>query len=259
MASATIHPSAVIDPRAEIGEDVLIGPFCVIAGPVVLGDRCRLKSHVVISGPTTIAADNVFFPFSSIGEQSQDLKYRGEPTYLRIGEANTFRENVTVHRSTTPEQATVIGSYGNFLAYTHIAHDCVVGDHVIFSNNATLAGHVIAEDYLILGGLTAVHQFCRLGAHSITGGCSKIVQDLPPFMIADGNPAEIRGINKVGLERRDTPPETLRALRDAYKILYRENLNTQQAVAKLREAFVANAAVCRLIAFIEASERGIIR
>ena len=142
-----------------------------------------------------------FYAYASIGQQTQDLKYRGEPTYLRIGDGNTFREFVTVHRGTAPGSWTRIGNRGNFLAYSHVAHDCMVGDGVIFSNNGTIGGHVEVEDYAVIGGLTAVHQYCRIGRHAITGGCSKIVQDVPPFMIADGNPARVRGINQVGLER----------------------------------------------------------
>ncbi len=254
-----VHPTAVIDAEAEIGTDVRIGPYCVIGKKVQLGDGCHLKSHVVMAGPCTIGSNNTFYPFASIGQQTQDLKYREEPTYLEIGDDNTFRECVTVHRSTAPNGLTKIGHHGNFLAYSHVAHDCVVGDHVISSNNGTLAGHVIVEDHAVIGGLTAIHQFCRIGRHAITGGCSKIVQDVPPYMIADGNPATIRGINKVGLERRGFSEEALRALREAYKILYRMDLNTQQALAQLGELDPSNSAVQDLITFVSSSERGIIR
>ena len=195
-----------------------IGPYCVIAANVEVGDGCRLQNHVTLEGPSTIGAKNVFYAYASIGQQTQDLKYRGEPTYLSVGDGNTFRECVTVHRGTAPESYTRIGNLGNYLAYSHVAHDCTVGDGVIFSNNGTIAGHVVVEDYAIIGGLTAVHQGCRIGRHAITGGCSKIVQDVPPFMIADGNPAIVRGINQVGLERHAFDPESVRRLREAYRL-----------------------------------------
>ena len=254
-----IHPTAIIDSRASVGEDVVIGPYCVIEGPVELGDRCQLKSHVVLAGPSQIGPDNVFYAFAVIGERTQDLKYSGEPTHLVIGDHNVFRENVTIHRSTVTNGKTAIGSHGNFLAYSHIAHDCVVGDHVIFSNNGTLAGHVTVEDHAVIGGLTAVHQFCRIGQHVITGGCTKVVQDVPPFMIADGNPAEVRGINKVGLERRGFNDASIRALRECYKLLYREDMNVQQALAAITKRFPDDAIVQQLTAFVTSSERGIIR
>ena len=171
-----IHPTSVIDPAARLGTGVHVGPYCVIGAGVVLGDRCRLHGHVVLAGPAVIGADNEFYPFAAIGHRSQDLKYTGEPTYLEIGDRNTFREFVTVHRATAPGGVTRIGHGGNFLAYSHIAHDCLVGDEVIFSNNGTLAGHVEVGDRAVIGGLTAVHQFCRIGRMAITGGCSKIVQ-----------------------------------------------------------------------------------
>lgn len=253
-----VHPTAIIDPSAELGEDVQIGPYCIIGPGVKLGDRCWLQHHVTICGPSEIGADNKFYSYASIGQQTQDLKYAGEPTYLQIGIANTFRESVTVHRGTAPGSYTRIGSHGNFLAYSHIAHDCMVGDHVIFSNNGTLAGHVQVEDHAIIGGLTAIHQFCRIGRHAILGGCSKIVQDVPPFMIADGNPALVRGINQIGLERHGFSEQAVRSIRDAYKLIYRSEFNVQQAVEQLRAA-TSFPEIDQLISFIEASQRGIIR
>ncbi len=254
-----IHPSAVVSPDAQIGEDTEVGPFCQIGPRVVIGDRCRLLGHVTVEGPTTIGSDNIFYPYGSIGHRSQDLKYAAEPTFLEIGDRNSFREFCTVNRGTAPEAKTTVGNDGNFLAYSHIAHDCTVGNHVIFSNNGTLAGHVIVEDYAVIGGLSGVHQFCRIGRHSIVGGCTKIVQDVPPYMIADGNPAEVRGVNQVGLERRGFSPDDARALREAYRILYRANLNVRQSCEKIR-AELGNADVlAHLIAFIETSQRGIIR
>jgi len=255
----TIHPTAVIDPKAELGKEVVIGPYCVIGPEVVLGEGCWLQNQVSIFGPVTIGARNRFHAFCSIGQQTQDLKYAGEPTYLEIGDDNCFREFSTVNRGTAVGAVTRVGNRGNFLAYSHIAHDCEVRDHVIFSNNGTLAGHVLVEEYAVLGGLSAVHQFCRIGEHAITGGCSKIVQDVPPFMVADGNPAVVRGINLVGVERRGFSTEAIRTLKEAYRILYRSNLNTKQALEELARSFPGRAEIERLIRFIEMSQRGIIR
>lgn len=259
MSETIIHPTAVVDPDAVIGAGVYIGPYCIIEGNVHLGDHCWLHHHVSISGPTGIGEGNRFYAFSSIGQQTQDLKYHGEPTCLRIGENNCFREFVTIHRGTSPNSCTKIGSNGNFLAYSHIAHDCTVGDSVIFSNNGTIAGHVEVGDHAVIGGLTAVHQFCRIGRHAITGGCSKIVQDVPPFMIADGNPAVVRGVNQIGLERSGFPPSTIRQIKDAYRLLYRSKLNVKQAEQKIRESLNGSAEVLQLVDFIVSSQRGIIR
>jgi UDP-N-acetylglucosamine acyltransferase len=254
-----IHPTAIIDPTAHIGAETEIGPYCVIGANVVIGDHCLLKNHVSIAGPTRIGDHNTFYPFCSIGQRSQDLKYAGEPTFLEIGGHNSFREFCTVNRGTSPGSKTIVGHHGNFLAYVHIAHDCLVGDHVIFSNNGTLAGHVLVEDYTVIGGLSGVHQFCRLGQHSIVGGCTKIVQDVPPFMIADGNPAELRGTNQVGLERRDFSAENIRSLREAYRLLCRSNLNVKQACAAIREQLPPSEHLNHFLNFIEASKRGVIR
>jgi len=255
--SAKIHPTAVVDPGAEIAEGVEIGPYCVVYGGVSLGEGCVLQNHVTIDGPTEIGPRNTFFAYASIGQRSQDLKYVGEPTYLRIGEGNVFRECCTVNRGTAPESSTVVGSFGNFLAYSHIAHDCVVGDHVIFSNNGTLAGHVTVEDHAIIGGLTAVHQFCRIGAHAMTGGCTKIVQDVPPFMVADGNPARVRAVNAVGLSRRGFSEDAVRSIKKAHRILYREQRNYRESLEILRAMEDATPEIAQLIEFVALSDRGI--
>src|SRR5207244_1396194 len=225
MSDAQIHPTAIVDGRAEIGFGTNVGPFCVIGPEVVLGRDCWLQHHVTLAGPMRAGASNKFYAYCSIGQQTQDLKYQGEPTYLEIGDENTFREFVTVNRSTTGEGKTVVGNSGNFLAYSHIGHDCTVGNSVIFSNNGTLAGYVEVGDHAVMGGLTAVHQFCRIGRFAITGGCSKIVQDVPPFLIADGNPAQIRGVSLVGLERGCYAPESVNAIKEALRLLYRSKLN----------------------------------
>lgn len=259
MSAANIHPTAVINPRAEIGDGCEIGPYCIVGAGVTLGAGCWLQHHVSVEGPSQIGHGNRFHAFSCIGQQTQDLKYAGEPTCLVIGDENVFREFCTVHRGTAPHSCTRVGSDGNFLAYSHIAHDCIVGDGVIFSNNGTIAGHVEVGDCAVIGGLTAVHQFCRIGRHAITGGCSKIVQDVPPFMIADGNPAKVRGFNKVGLERHGFSEETTRLIKEAYRIVYRSKLNLQQAIEQLRMDLPQTPEVEHLIEFVGSSPRGIIK
>jgi UDP-N-acetylglucosamine acyltransferase len=259
MSDVQIHPTAIVDAKAEIGPGSVIGPYCIVAAGVVLGAECWLQNHVTLCGPTTAGARNKFYAYCSIGQQTQDLKYQGEPTYLEIGDENTFREFVTVNRSTTAAGKTQLGHRGNFLAYSHIGHDCTVGDTVVFSNNGTLAGHVQVGDHAIMGGLTAVHQFCRLGRYAITGGCSKIVQDVPPFMIADGNPAKVRGINVVGLERSGFPAETIKTIKEAFRLIYRSKYNTRQALEAMQQELPASAEIIQIVEFIKTSERGIIR
>ena len=259
MSETQIHPTAIVDPQAEIGTGTIVGPYCIVQAGVVLGADCWLQHHVTLAGPTRVGMRNKFYAYCSIGQQTQDLKYQGEPTFLEIGDENTFREFVTVNRSTTAEGKTRIGHRGNFLAYSHIGHDCDVGDAVIFSNNGTLAGHVQVGDHAIMGGLTAVHQFCRLGRYAITGGCSKIVQDVPPFMIADGNPAKVRGINVVGLERNGFAPETIKTIKEAFRLIYRSKYNTRQAVEAIQQELAASAEITQIVEFIMTTERGIIR
>jgi UDP-N-acetylglucosamine acyltransferase len=259
MSDVQIHPTAIVDLGAQIGAGTTIGPYCVIGPHVVVGENCWLQHHVTLAGPMRAGAGNKFYAYCSIGQQTQDLKYKGEPTYLEIGDENTFREFVTVNRSTTSEGKTRIGHRGNFLAYSHIGHDCNVGDEVVFSNNGTLAGHVEVGDNAVMGGLTAVHQFCRIGRFAITGGCSKIVQDVPPFMIADGNPAEIRGINLVGLERKGYSPESVKVIKEAFRLLFRSKYNTRQAIEAVRKELPSSEEINQVVEFIEKTERGIIR
>ncbi len=259
MSETRIHPTAIVDAKAEIGAGVIIGPYCIVEAGVILGAECWLQHHVTLSGPTRAGARNKFFAYCSIGQQTQDLKYAGEPTYLEMGDGNTFREFCTVNRSTTAQGKTRVGSHGNFLAYSHIGHDCTVGDEVVFSNNGTLAGHVQMGDHAVMGGLTAVHQFCRIGRFAITGGCSKIVQDIPPFMIADGNPARIRGVNLVGLERHGFAPESVKWIKETFRIIYRSKMNTRQALEAVRKELPGSEEVNQILEFIEQTERGIIR
>ena len=254
-----IHPTAIIDPAAELAAGVAVGPYCVIGAGVRLGEGCVLHSQVTLTGPALIGARNVFFPGACIGGVTQDLKYRGEPTFLEVGDDNVFREYTTVNRGTWGGAKTSIGSHNLFLAYCHIAHDCQVGNHVIFSNNGTLAGHVVVEDHVILGGLTAVHQFCRLGRHAITGGCSKIVQDVPPFMIVDGNPAAVRGVNAVGLQRGGYGEAAIRPLKQAYKSIFMRGQALSEALEEIRPLALESPEVAHLAAFIASSSRGIIR
>ena len=259
MSGVEIHPSAIVDSKAELGAGTIVGPYCIVGSDVVLGEGCWLQHHVTLCGPMRAGRENKFYAYCSIGQRTQDLKYAGEPTYLEIGNENTFREFCTVNRSTKSDGKTRVGNRGNFLAYSHIGHDCTVGDSVVFSNNGTLAGHVEVGDHAVMGGLTAVHQFCRIGRFAITGGCSKIVQDVPPFLIADGNPAQIRGVNLVGLERACYAPESVKAIKEAFRLIYRSKLNTRQAIEAVRNQIEPREEVTHLIEFIEKSERGIIR
>jgi len=251
-----IHSSAVIHPKAQIGSGCEIGPFCVIGEHVKLGENCKLLSHVVIDGHTTLGKENQVFPFASIGLRTQDLKWKGGITRTEIGDRNTIRECVTIHSATADGEATIIGSDNNILASSHIGHNVVMGNRVIVSM-AALAGHVIVEDFALVGGLSAVHQFCRIGRMSMIAGCSKVVQDVPPFMIVDGNPAETRTVNKIGMERNGLSDETQTALRQAYKIIFREELSVPNALVKIEKELPPLPEVQHLVQFIRASERGI--
>jgi UDP-N-acetylglucosamine acyltransferase len=252
-----IHSTAIIHPKAKVAGSCEIGPYCVIGEHVELGENCRLHSHVVIDGHTALGSGNEIFPFASIGLKTQDLKWKGGTTHTRIGNNNTFREYVTIHSATSAGEVTEVGNSNHILAYCHIAHNVILGNHNIMSNVATLAGHVIVEDHAVIGGLAAIHQFCRIGAYSIIGGCSKVVQDVPPYMLADGNPATTRTINKVGLERNGISEEAQSALKSAYKILFREKLTIPNALTKIESDLPALAEIKHLCDFIRKSERGI--
>ena len=252
-----IAPSAVVHPQARIGPGCVIGPYCVIGENVPLGRNCRLHSHVVIDGHTTLGDDNEIFPFACLGLKTQDLKWKGGLTRTVIGSHNTFREYVTINSATSDGEVTTVGSHNHILAYCHVAHNVTVGDHVIMSNVATLAGHIVVEDRAVIGGLAAVHQFCRIGAMSIIGGCSKVVQDVPPYMMADGNPARTRALNKVGLERNGVSEETQVALKQALRILFRAGLTQEKALATIENELPPLPEIKHLAGFIRASERGI--
>jgi UDP-N-acetylglucosamine acyltransferase len=257
MSTPRIHPSAVLQSGAQIGDDCEIGPYCVVGPDVTLGAGCRLHSHVVLNGHTVIGENNEFFPFAAIGLKSQDLKWKGGTTWTRIGSGNTFRENVTVHSATSDGDATVIGNGNHILAYCHIAHDCRLGDSIIMSNVGTLAGHVTVEDRAIVGGLAAVHQFCRIGTMAIIGGCSKVVQDVPPYMMADGNPATTRTTNREGLRRNGVSDQAQTALKQAFKILFREQLTIPNALERIEADLPHLPEVDHLVRFVRASQRGI--
>lgn len=259
--SAVIHPTAIVSPLATLGRNVRVGPYCIVGANVELGDDCVLHSHVILEGHSKIGRGNEFFPFAAVGGKTQDLKYKGDPTYLEVGDHNVFRENCTVHRGTHADLPTRIGSNNLLLCYSHVAHDCQLGDHIILSNSVGIAGHVIIEDHAIVSGVAAVHQFCRIGQHSIVGGCSKVVQDVPPFMIVDGNPASTRGVNLVGLQRRGFVEGDIKALKSAYKKLFlKKDGNLANSLSDLKSHAAAETPqVAKLIHFIESSQRGITR
>ncbi len=256
----SIDHRAVIDPSARIGANVTIGPFCVIGANVEIGDDTWVGPHVVISGPTRIGKKNRFFQFSSIGEIPQDKKYRGESSVLEIGDNNTVREYVSINRGTDDGGGiTRIGNDNWLMAYIHIAHDCLVGNGVTMANAASLAGHVRVDDYAILGGFTLVHQFCSIGSYSFCGMGSAISKDVPPYVMASGNPAQPHGLNIEGLKRRNTDKDAMSALREAYRIIYRSGHTVKEAKVHLTGLAEKYEQVAMMMKFIETSERGILR
>ena len=255
-----IHPTAVVDPGADIHSDVDIGPYSVIGPDVTIGSGTRIWPHVVIEGPSIIGRDNRIHSFCSIGGAPQDKKYAGEPTTLAIGDRNTIRENCTINRGTAQDRGhTAIGNDNWIMAYVHVAHDCVVDDHTILANNVTLAGHVSVGEYAILGGFTKVHQFCRVGAHAFCSMNSDLNRDVPPYVTASGRMAIPRGVNVEGLKRREFSTAQIRNVRTAYKILYRQELKLDEALAKLEQLQVDQPELSVLVEFVRQSERSIIR
>lgn len=260
MNNGEIDSRAVIHPSAKLAPGVSVGPFCVIGPDVEIGESTSIESHVVIKGPTRIGRHNKIYQFTTLGEATPDLKYKGEPTTLTIGDHNVIREGVTIHRGTVQDRGdTEIGNNNLLMAYVHVGHDSVIGDHCILVNNAALAGHVVIGDWAILSGYTLVHQFCRIGAHSFTGMGTAVGKDIPAFMMVAGAPAAARNINLEGLKRRGFSKDDLSALTQAYKTLYRRGLTVEQALAELREQAAANTHVQTLIDSINASTRGIVR
>lgn len=257
----SIHPTTIVDPSAKIHPSCKIGPYCTIGANVELGEGCELISHVAIDGPTKIEARNRFFPFSSIGLAPQDISYNGEPTRLEIGDQNVIREFVTINRGTVKGGGlTRVGSHNLIMAYTHIAHDCVIGDHIIMANAATLGGHVIVEDWATVGALCPVHHFVRIGAYAFVGGGTTVTRDVLPFSkTAAERGTRAYGLNAVGLERRGFSKDRIRKIHHAYKVLLASKLNTSQAVEKLRAEDDRGEDVEMLIKFIQTSERGVIK
>lgn len=264
MVVSRIHSTALVDPAAQLDASVAVGPYAVIGPNVRIGAGTSVGAHCVIEGHTTIGVDNEIFQFASLGAQPQDKKYANEPTRLVIGDRNTIREFCTFNTGTVQDQGlTRIGNDNWIMAYVHIAHDCVVGNHTVLANNATLAGHVKVGDHAILGGLTGVHQFTQVGAHVMAGFASHISQDVPPFMLVDGNPLAVRGFNLEGLRRRGFSPERLAAVKQMHKLLYRQGLTldaARQAIAELAAQYPEAAAdIEALGAFLAGSKRGIAR
>ncbi|HTX06499.1 MAG TPA: acyl-ACP--UDP-N-acetylglucosamine O-acyltransferase [Steroidobacteraceae bacterium] len=255
-----IDSHAIVSPRAELAADVAVGPFSVIGAQVRIGPGTIVGPHVVINGPTTVGADNRIFQFASIGDAPQDKKYRGEPTRLEIGDRNVFRESCTVNRGTTHDKGvTVIGDDNLFMAYSHVAHDCLIGSNTVFANCAALAGHVEIGDWVTLGGLTAVHQFTKIGAYAFLGGGTIVTRDVPPYVMAAGNPAEPHSINSVGLKRRGFTDGQIRAIREAYRVVYRCDLKLSEALERLEPSAREQPELRLFVDFIRSSQRSIVR
>jgi len=255
-----IDARAIVSGEAELAANVSIGPFSIIGPGVRIGPRTVVGPHVVINGPSTIGADNRFFQFASIGDAPQDKKYQGEPTLLTIGDRNVFRESCTVNRGTTHDKGvTLIGSDNLFMAYAHVAHDCVVGNNTVFANCAALGGHVEIGDWVIIGGLTAVHQFTKIGAHAFLAGGAIVTRDVPPFVMVAGNPAAPHAVNSEGLKRRGFTEEQIRNIRDAYRIVYRSDLKLAEALARLAPQADGRPEIRAFVDFIHASTRSLAR
>ncbi|MFZ3266126.1 MAG: acyl-ACP--UDP-N-acetylglucosamine O-acyltransferase [Terriglobales bacterium] len=257
----SIHPTAIVDPKSKVHPSCTIGPYCVIGPDVELGERCHLLSHVVIGGPSRIGAENRFYPFCSIGRAPQDISYKGEPTRLEIGDHNEIREFVTINRATAKGSGvTRVGSHNLVMAYTHIAHDCQIGDHIIMANAATLGGHVTVEDWATVGALCPVHHFVRIGKYAFIGGGTTITRDVLPFSKTSAERGtHAYGLNAVGLERRGFTKERIQKIHHAYRVLLASKLNTSQALERLKAETDRGDDVDGLIQFIETSERGVIK
>ena len=257
---SSVHPTAIVDPKCELGRDVVIGPYSVLDAGVIVGDGCRIGAHVVVEGQTRLGRSNTVHPYACLGTAPQDLKYDGTPTRLEIGDGNTIREFATVNRGTVPGGGTTrVGSNNLLMAYSHVAHDCLIGDSVVMANAATLAGHVTISDFAIVGGLVAIHQHVRIGESAILGGGAMVSLDVPPFCTAAGDRAKLHGLNMVGLRRRGMSDATIDTIRAAYRILFQSRLRLVDAVARLRAEYPGCAEVMRMADFVSASRRGICR
>ncbi len=255
-----IDPKAVVHINAELADDVKVGPFSIIGPDVQIDSGTEIGPHVVIKGPTAIGKDNTIYQFTSIGEDPQDKKYADEITRLEIGDRNVIREFCTMHRGTQQDQGlTLIGSDNLFMAYTHVAHDCVIGDHVIMANGASIAGHVHVGDHAILGGFTLVHQFTQIGEFSFSAMGSAITQDIPPYVMVGGRPTRPHGINSVGMERHGKSPEVIRQIRKAYKILYKNNLRLEDAIEEMEDMAGESNELSNMVSFLRNVTRGILR
>jgi UDP-N-acetylglucosamine acyltransferase len=257
--SVQIHPGAFVDPKAQLGTDVVIGPGAVLGPHVVIGDRTRIDAHALVTGWTTLGCDNHVHHGAVLGSPPQDLKYSGKPSQLTVGDRNVFREYVTANLATEPGESTRIGSSGLYMAYSHVAHNCSIGDHVVIANAVQLAGYVVVDDWAIIGGGTVVHQFTRIGRHCMIGGGSRISQDIAPFVKTAGSPPRNAGVNTVGLERRGFPPEARTALERAYRIFFRTGGTVSQSVELIRRELSGVPEAEHFARFCETSVRGITR
>jgi UDP-N-acetylglucosamine acyltransferase len=256
----SIDPRAVVSPRAEIADGVEIGPFAVIGADVKIGPDCWIGPHAVVNGPTQMGAGNRVFQFASIGDAPQDKKYGGEPTRLVVGDRNVFREFVTVNRGTvTGNGETRLGNDNLLLAYSHVAHDCILGNNIVLSNVVNLAGHVELGDWVIMSGYAGSHQFCKIGTHAFIANNTSVTRDVPPYVLASGHPAEPRSVNVEGLKRRGFSEEQIRAIRNAYRVLYRSELRLEEAMAQLRPMAVEHDVLKIFVEFIEQSTRSLVR
>ena len=254
-----IHPTAIVNPKAELGNDVVVGPFSIIDEDVIIADGCQIHNHVKVESGTRLGKGVIAHQGAVLGSAPQDLKYKGEKTFLEIGDQTVIREYATLNRGTDEHWKTEIGHNCLLMAYTHVAHDCIIGNNVIISNGVQMAGHVVIEDFVGVGGLTAIHQFVKIGQHSFIGGGFRIIKDVPPFILAMGEPLQFAGLNSVGLSRRGFDEAQLRQMKNAYKVIYRKKLTRAEALAHLRNEFAPSPNISHIINFVENSERGLIR
>lgn len=256
MVGREIHPTAIVSPKAELGENVVVGPYCIIEDDTVIGDGSILEAYVVVKRFTRMGCFNHIYPGTVLGGEPQDHKFKGEHSYLIIGDRNSIREHVTIHRASGEEQATVIGNDNLIMAYCHVGHNCVLGDQISIASYSGISGHAVIEPYVTIGGMTGIHQFVTVGKLAMIGGMSKVVQDVPPFMLADGRPAKVVGLNVVGLRRAAIPPEVRETLHEAYRLLYRSNLNTKQALERIDAELSTSEELNYLLEFIKRVSQG---